>query len=388
MANPILQRFVDELVSSAVFVDHCEDAASAEAWASGAFADWQTLADGEIDPVQVVGLNDVAAHLIELMADPGRAVDRDRLSGRAWGSDVDTHVLVDAHRVRDGGTNAAIILEYEAASGAQHDLTLTVDAGVVVAATIGPPGLAEAILGDPTSAVSVESIDEPRIADVLAELRFGLDDASSANGPLLQRRLGVQVGVTANDPTEPLDLARDPGADAWARSIIERTIPLEPTTQRRVLGEIAASIDERRATGDPDIWTLEAVACSDDAAAMIGAYLAPRNLDVHPADEAEAIAWLEPADWVGAISGIAVSAPGTAIDGDTLVTMINRSSVVTTTIPKTDRALVAWALERTLYAFEIGGVLDETGQTTQDASAILGLAARAAWGDSATPSDA
>ena len=99
--------------------------------------------------------------------------------------------------------------------------------------------------------------------------------------------------------------------------------------------------------------------------AAVGAYFAPVDLTPHTDAQFEALVELEPVDWVGVVLGMTRSkAEGPPLDGEALVTFINRAPEITSTIPKQDAPRLAWTFDQMLFAWEVTGVLNEAGRVT------------------------
>ncbi len=387
MDDSTLQRFFDEVIASAAFVETAESAAAAEAWASGAIADWEQLTGATVSIEQIAELPiaDGARHLLELLSDPAVPVDPRRLEAFDWSDDVDRHDIVDLVTLTTAGGESAVIMTVESPSGARHDLSITTLDDIVIGVTIGPEGLAQAATEDASGAITVEPHhgDADLLLPTWTSIR--LDDDSAANGPLLRRRFGATTTVAesaARSAVMPPE--RDPDDDRWAAELVRRALP---PCDAAVLRRLDSETERRFSNGDVDLVTLAEIAGlqSPDrvpslTAALAGAYLAPRTLQPHPEVEARAIIELELADWIGALLGLARANVGTDIDGRRLVEMINRCPEITTGIPKADQDRIAWAFECTLYAFVATGILDADGATTPFASVIIDGAVAAAWG--------
>ena len=96
-------------------------------------------------------------------------------------------------------------------------------------------------------------------------------------------------------------------------------------------------------------------------------------------DARQAVLELEFADWLGAVLGVVRAGAGTHVDPDVLVDHVNRCPEVTSTIPKTDRARVAWAFAVAVEAWGPLGVVDPDNCLTDFGAAVLPAALVRAW---------
>ena len=62
------------------------------------------------------------------------------------------------------------------------------------------------------------------------------------------------------------------------------------------------------------------------------------------------------------------------MSGDVLVTLINRTPEITTSISKAERPRLAWAFDQMLFSWEVTGVLSADGQVTDAGRWLLGHA--------------
>ena len=165
-------RYIDELIGAAAVLDSVESAAIAEAWASGAVAEWLAL-DGTPARLasQVRDASPVAAAVIEWISSGTRP---ESSSDEAdWLADVGRHELVRAVQLRRAGADdAGVILEYTAPSGDRHDLSVSIDSGHIVGIAVGPEGLAIAAVDAERDDVTVDELDP---ADALDMVRSALD---------------------------------------------------------------------------------------------------------------------------------------------------------------------------------------------------------------------
>jgi hypothetical protein len=384
-------RFIDELLGSASMLDDVESAAIAEAWASGAIAEWAAIggARGALAEL-VVSESKLAAQLISWL-ELGTVPQGDA----GWVADVGRHDVIGAAQLTQEARPGEIglILEYVAPSGDRHDLSATLFEGTLAGLVIGPEGLADAAREDERDGLSVEHIDPQMAIDLIrtaAEEGMGeLSEAAEATLPLLLSRLGMSdehlVDVSVVDRTLP---ERDLDDDRYAARVLTSALrevfaePM-PTGVEAVMRSFRASV----ATGDPDALTLFGVAGIDTSIELgpnvflklVGAYLAPVDLGAHTDAQFAALIDLESADWLGVVLGMSRAPIGIDVDGDVLVTFINRAPEVTTTIPKADAPVIAWTFEQMLFGWQVTGVLDDAGAVSDVARWLLPHAARAVW---------
>ncbi|MFT7473756.1 MAG: hypothetical protein ACI81L_000671 [Verrucomicrobiales bacterium] len=384
-------RFIDELLGSASMLDEVESAAIAEAWASGAIAEWAAIGGvrGGLAKL-VVGESTLAAELIswlELGTVPQGDAD--------WVADVGRHEVIGAAQLTQQARSGEIglILEYVAPSGDRHDLSATLFEGTLAGLVIGPEGLADAAREDKRDGLSVEHIDPQVAIDLIrtaAEEGMGeLSEAAEATLPLLLSRLGMSDEHFVDAPVIDRALPeRDLDDDRYAVRVLTsalREVFAEPMPT--AVEAVMRSFRARVATRDPDVLTLFGVAGIDTSIELsphvflklVGAYLAPIDLGAHTDAQFAALIDLESADWLGVILGMSRAPVGTDVDGDVLVTFINRAPEVTTTIPKGDVAVIAWTFEQMLFGWQVTGVLDDAGAVSDVARWLLPHAARAVW---------
>ena len=390
--DQIRARYIDELIGSARMLETVESAAVAEAWASGAVAEWASIggSPGQLAP-RIESSSPLAGALIDWLE--GGAAPH---SGAEWVADIGAHVLVRAVRLIDGSKSSEIgwIFEYLAPSGDRHDLSVTTVDGVVVGLSVGPGGLAAAAEDDLARGLRIEEVDiDIAVSQVQQSLNgqtSQLSPAAEATLPLLLRRLGVnhefKDSGTSVDRTMP---ERDRDDDSYAtelirsalRSQLDTEVPDEVTVARH-------TFMDRLAVDDPDATVLFEVAGIDPTSdvdlntflRLIGAYLAPVDLRAHTDQQFTALVELEPADWIGVILGLSRSPVGTPVDGDVLVRFINRAPEITTTIPAADAPRISWTFEQMLFSWQITGVLDADGAVGEAAHWLLPHAAIAALG--------
>lgn len=399
----MLARFVEELLETANVPETLDEAAQAEAWASGAVAEWVELGGdaGELAD-QIEAAAPLPAALVRWLVD-----GEPPTVGPDWIADLGGQRPTDAWMLRAAGASgdeaeAAVIVEFEAPSKDRHAVSITIADGRAVDCGVGPAGLAEAADEHDADAMDVTplAVDEAleRLRAALGSMR---SDELTVNGrlnvPLALRRFGVApdtaMASTGTHPAVPIP-PRDPEDDTWAADLLRSALRLHEATAN--LADAPASATEAHAAfsaaldaGDADAQTVVDVCglAGADAAAgdggtylrAIAAYLRPVDLSVHPTPTQEALIELEWADWLGAVIGLARSEAGTEVDGRTLVQLINRCPEITTSIPKNDAARIGWAFEQALYAWAVTGVLDDDGALTEAGRWLLPRAALAAW---------
>ena len=114
--------------------------------------------------------------------------------------------------------------------------------------------------------------------------------------------------------------------------------------------------------------------------AALATTVAPASMEPLAADARRAVLELEWADWLGAVIGLVRAGAGTSVDPDDLVDQVNRCQEVTSTIPKADRARVAWAFGVVTEPWAPLGLAVD-GALTEFGTHVLSPALRAAWGD-------
>ena len=370
-----------------------ESAAVAEAWASGAVAEWAALggAQGQLAK-RIADHSPLGAALITWMEGGAKPT-----GDAEWLGDVGRHELTRSVRLIDANMpdEVGVILEYVAPSGERHDLSVTISGGAITGIAVGPEGLAQAALEDERDSISVEALDSADALGIVREaLRSPIPElsaAAEATLPLVISRVGVADGELAGfaQTTSNRELPeRYEDDDRYAADVIR-------SSMRSVLAEPAPDAVEAARLGvvdliannDPDAITVFEVAGLDIEAPididtlirLVGAYLSPKNLDAHTDPQFAALIELEPADWVGVVLGMARAAVGTEVDGRSIVGFINKAPEITTSIPKADAPHLAWTFEQMLFAWEVTGVLTDDGFVSNAARWLLPQAAVAVW---------
>ena len=262
--------------------------------------------------------------------------------------------------------------------------------------TIGPIELLDGLDEDDTGIDSVVVPASELAARVAAAFRKTTDPTSSlaaASRVLIVRLASLGCGDLRAPVWVESQVAelppRDPEDDAYAARVLQRALG-EPVAPDTAVVEGAAAKLRTAAAGDTPLaqWlaaSLGPVDLDDDdltvVLAALAAAVAPATLA--PLDTAArmAVVDLEWADWLGVAIGLGRGGPGTSIDPDHLVDLINRCPEVTSTIPKKDRPRIAWALAVCSETWTPLGLADG-GVITEGGVALLPAALRVAWGAS------
>lgn len=395
MATPdhLRNRYIDELLGATSVLASVESAAVAEAWASGAVAEWAALGGAQDQLAKrIADHSPLGAALITWMEGGPKP------TGEAeWVDDVGRHELTRSVRLIDAdmANEVGVILEYVAPSGERHDLSVTISGGAITGIAVGPEGLAQAALEDERDSISVEALDIGDALEIIREaLRSPIPElsaAAEATLPLVIQRVGVADGELAGFAQVSTNRQlpeRYEDDDRYAADVIRssmRAVLAEPAPDAVEAARLA--VVELVERNDPDALTVFEVAGIDAAAPidtdtlvrLVGAYLSPKNLDAHTDPQFAALIELEPADWVGVVLGMARAAVGTEVDGRSIVGFINKAPEITTSIPKADAPHLAWTFEQMLFAWEVTGVLTDDGFVSNAARWLLPQAAVAVW---------
>ncbi len=258
---------------------------------------------------------------------------------------------------------------------------------------VGPPQILDGIEEEDAdiSAFEIPAAEAAaRIAKALAATEAPRDSLV-ATGRLLLARLREWIdepGAAPRPATAPVPELppRDPEDDAYARDILDRALGPPATVENDAVARAAAVLRDAAASDAPMArWLAASVGPVDlddpDLEVVIAALAAtasPVTLEPLDADTRVAVVDLEWADWLGAVVGAVRGGPGTPVDGEALVDLVNRCPEVTSSIPKNDRARVAWAFSVcTEIHTEIGLIAD--GRITELGIALWPVALRAAW---------
>ena len=189
----------------------------------------------------------------------------------------------------------------------------------------------------------------------------------------------VIVGVVDEVPDLP---TRDPEDDAFALEVLYRALGRPDPVAH--LTELATLVRETAADDDELAGWTAAAGCSledtDEAVALapIVATVAPTDLGPLDPTRRDAVLALEWADWLGAVVGLVRSGGGAVVNGESMVDAVNQCPEVTSTIPKQDRARIAWAFDVLTEYWEPLG-LTADGALTARGVAVLPAALRWAW---------
>jgi len=261
---------------------------------------------------------------------------------------------------------------------------------------VGPPDILDGI-DEEDADITVSSLPAPdaaaRIVRALAATETPLGSLV-ANGRLLLSRLREWV----DDPGEAPRFAaapvpdlppRDRDDDAYASDILHRALGAPSAIDDQAVADAASSLREAAAADEPIAQWLAASTGPVDldepdldvVLAALAATVAPATLEPLDADARTAVVDLEWADWLGAVIGAVRGGPGTPVDGEALVDLVNRCPEVTSTIPKHDRARVAWAFAVCTEIHSRLGLIED-GRLTDLGAALWPRALGAAWATS------
>ncbi len=384
------------------------DAVRAEVWA----ADLVALA-AEIDPegpaavveaLAVAGGSGPAAGLwaIDAVSDLVDLGDPALEPAPTWADQLLTSICEAAWIVGDWRGDSAAFRFVDAADE-RHVLVLDLvpgagDTGETIGeATVGPAELLDAT-ADESAGLKSRSVPAPELAERVARAMRSTSEPSAsfvAVGRVVLARLssfGIDdleppVWIEPDVPALP---ERDPDDDAWAADVVRRALgePLTPDAlDPAAVGAAAATL---RAAADTDDELAQWLAASvgpidldepdaDVVLAVLAAAVAPASLMPLTGDARQAVLELEFADWLGAVLGVVRAGTGAHVDPDVLVDHVNRCPEVTSTIPKSDRARVAWAFAVAVEAWGPLGVVDPDNCLTDFGAAVLPAALVRAW---------
>ena len=384
--DEVQTRYIDELIAAASVLDSIESAAQAEAWVSGAVAEWQALdgPDGALVPA-IADQAPLAAGLLSWM-EGGPTPE----SEHAWTGDLGRCELARVMQL-SSPTNKGelgLIFEYTLDGEHDHDISVSLVDGELSGIAIGPAGLADGVHNDDETELAIRDIDESVAIEMVASALGGsldeLSPSSEANVPLVLRRFGGQRLAASRSTPDRVMPARDAEDDAWCVGVVRsalRSILESPAPDSVELARIGFAA--RVANRDPDALTVLGVAGIERTTGdgpldldvlirCVGAYFAPVDLSAHTDAQFEALIELEPVDWAGVVLAMARAKPGgTPLDGGALVTFINRAPEITSVIPKSDAPRLGWAFEQMLFAWEVTGVISADGTVTKAGTWLL-----------------
>ena len=105
----------------------------------------------------------------------------------------------------------------------------------------------------------------------------------------------------------------------------------------------------------------------------------PGGRSRYPAEEREAFAALEWADWLGAVIGVVRSGAGSDASPAALVDHVNRCPEVTSTIPRAHRPYYEWAWQHVVALWQRHELIDERRRLTTVGERILPAMLFRAW---------
>lgn len=393
---------VELLRRSAVVLEFT--AAQVEAWCSGLFAVWENDDEASqfVDHCREVGGSTAALvcrglaavgneHVAALAGSAAEALAADLLPN---GASIGSITLQRAWTV--SGPDSRSIIFGCGADESDHSLLFELDtSGSLVDIQVGdrPQSLLSATVGpdvdvhpdaeadnasddaddpDPTKDDLAElNIAETRVDEALAEVRVAWERAAAvpaswpssteANEHVARRRLEAALGDTLGplqhaQAEVTADSRRGLDADEF-RQANEASL----STLRSALGALPDASDGAD-QAEHQAWT----------AVITGSV---PNLD---ATEAEALLWLEWADWLGVGLGLLRSKPGCEVDADALITMVNRCPEVSSSIDARDREWATYAFDIVVeYLTDHEVIVD--GSLSERGHRFLGPAMAAAW---------
>ncbi|MEM8705701.1 MAG: hypothetical protein AAGE98_04545 [Actinomycetota bacterium] len=394
------------------------DAVRAELWASDLVALAAELADDGpgvvVDQLAAVGGPGPAAALwaIDAVSDLVDLSDPALEPAPSWADQLLTSTCEAAWVIGDWRGDSAAFRFVDAADE-RHvvvlDLVPGPDGDMIGEATVGPAELLDAIADD-SVALRSDPVAAPELAArVVAAVRATTEPSSSfvAVARVVLARLST-FGVAGADDLEPPvwvepDVPelppRDPDDDAWASDVVRRALG-DPVALDPGASDVPPSIAVATAVAQAAAVLRDAAEHDDPLAQWLAASVGPVDLDesdadvvlaalaaaVAPADLAplsvearRAVLELEFADWLGAVLGLVRAGAGTRVDPDVLVDLVNRCPEVTSTIPKADRARVAWAFAVAAESWAPLGLVDDEDRLTEFGTAVLPSVLLRAW---------
>ncbi len=368
-------RYLDELVVAAEELESFESAAQAEAWASGAIAEWRALCG---PAGQLAGLVESESPLAAALLRWFDGGEKETVDAPDWWDELGEHELVsvvELSSANDGG-EIALIFEYSLGGEPDHDISVSIDNRHLVAVTVGPAGLRDGIEENDRGLVLVEVTEAVGVDAVARALKMPLGElspASEANIPLLARRFGARAGIATAVVNRILP-ERNTDDDQWCVDVLRsalrnRSHDSAPDALSKAVTNFADLVDK----SDADALTVLGVAgierttdiSLDVLIRAVGAYFSPTDLSAHSAQSYDALIMLEPVDWLGGVLGLIRSKQiDGPVDGAKMVTFINRAPEITTKISKNEAPQIAWAFDQALFAFETTGVLSGDGFVT------------------------
>lgn len=328
--------------------------------------------------------------------------------GSAIGSEQATDAwVVEPVTGRGQGREAAVIVGFIHPDSSEHvllaDLTIAGD-GSERLAGLRLDGPAESVIGadivdagrgiigaaagdqsnvddDDHALVDDETIDDDAIDDETTEgqaVEVSLRATAVAPDIALRRIAAAwEASINGLPPIEPdaLDLlvVNQLVAAARLRSTLGADAPpfLQSVDERPLLGAAPRPSSGNDGSLDPETAAANAVSLrtlqgalrshrpQEAPIAMVEAVASTIAGSVSglAADEAEAVGFLEWADWLGVLIGLVRLGPGATVAPGSLVDLINRCPEVSSTIPKADRSYVEFAFSVVLDVWRQTGVV-------------------------------
>ena len=407
MTNPTvaLSGLVADALAQADELHHL-DAPRAEAWASDLLALAAEVLDTRDPSPQLVDAfvavaDDRAATILcalgGLLPDAAR-LDWNSTAPPVWAGAIGSSRCEGAWTMAArGATSVALLFVDSADVGHVVSVDLIPGAGggpeQVGEVAVGPGDLLDATYEEDASIESVEASPETVAARIAAALAVTERPTESAvaNARLLAARLGglteAEIVVPMLMPDEMPHLpARDPEDDAYARDMLRRAVGEFPAVEQAGITAAAARLRAAAAADEPIARWLAASLGPVDldttdlevVVAALAAAVAPFTLAPLEVTERDAVLTLEWADWLGAVIDLVRAGEGAAVDGESLVDAVNRCAEVTSTIPKSDRARIAWAFDVCTGPWAPLGLAGADGLTVLG-TALLPRALDQAW---------
>lgn len=260
---------------------------------------------------------------------------------------------VEARLITEGAASV-VATRWRHLDGTEHTFLVEIGSDAIWSLRIASGDLFEALDHEPelVDQAPIELEHAGRLLADAARRPVTADEESWANAALAQRRLATlgirdRLEVVAPSTSHP-GVEPDAESAAYAADLLRRALDV--------------------ATTDPaDAETVHGVA----------ALVRPLQIEGVDADIARAVTHLEWADWLGAVIGLVRAGSGASVDGEALVTLVNRCPEVTTSIPRGERAAVASCFDAATDEWEALGV-SQGGTLTVRGVRVLPLAMLAA----------
>ncbi len=291
------------------------------------------------------------------------------------------------------------VFRFADSSGAGHALAIDLIPGhpeMLGDITVGPSDVVE-LAEDPDVDLHVEPHDPIPLARRVADAMSVTERPSESlviNGRLIVARLSTLVDHSWVVPVRTVDEVpdlpeRNPDDNAFALDVLDRALGQAGSESVPAPEGVAVAADRLRVAARSDGSVAQWLAASrgpvdldepDDQVvlAALAASVAPSRMEPLDGDAREAVAILEWADWLGVVLGLVREGEGAAAASSHLVDLINSCPEVTSSIPKSDRQRVEWALEVCGQMWQEIGVSRE-GQLTEAGIWALPRALRYAW---------